>query len=160
MTILGIDPGYARLGYGVISGERNAPKLVAAGILPISKGTPSEILKEIKSGMDRLFDDYRPDRCAIEKLYFAKNQTTGLRVAEARGVILLAAAERNIPIREYAPNEVKSYIAGYGLADKKSVLKMVRLILREPELHVIDDASDALALALVEGGRSTIHRKS
>ena len=89
---------------------------------------------------------------AIEKLFFAKNTKTALAVAQARGVILLATKERGIRIKEYTPNEVKLGVTGYGFADKKAVLKMVRLILRKQNLKVIDDASDALALAILSTG--------
>ena len=85
----------------------------------------------------------------IEKLFFAKNQKTAMAVAQARGAILLAAEEAGLTIKEYAPNEVKLGIAGYGFADKKAILKMVRLMLKKPDLAVIDDASDALALAIM-----------
>jgi crossover junction endodeoxyribonuclease RuvC len=85
----------------------------------------------------------------IERLYFATNQKTAIAVAEARGIILLSAAEAGLPIKEYAPNEVKTGVAGYGLADKKAVLKMVKLTLGMQDLKVIDDASDALAIAIM-----------
>jgi crossover junction endodeoxyribonuclease RuvC len=85
----------------------------------------------------------------IEKLYFAKNQKTAIAVAQARGVVLLSVGEHGIPVKEYTPNEVKSGITGYGFSDKKAVLKMVRLILGKHDLKIIDDASDALAIAIV-----------
>lgn len=100
---------------------------------------------------------HKPDVLAIEKLYFAKNQKTALAVAQARGVILLAGKEHGLRIREYAPNEVKIGVTGYGAADKKAVLKMVRLILKRPDLSVIDDASDALALAILAANERLIH---
>lgn len=152
MISLGIDPGTRRVGYGVILQEKNEAIFVEAGILEIKSTDDIGALKEIKKGLDKIILKHKPDVLAIEKLYFAKNQKTALAVAQARGVILLAAAEQGIRIREYAPNEVKMGVTGYGAADKKAVLKMVRLILKTPGLSVIDDASDALALAILAAG--------
>ena len=157
MISLGIDPGTRRIGYGIVRtgvsaanmDGSNSVEFVDAGILSIeSKDDPSALV-ETKRGMDALIEKYRPE--SIEKLFFAKNQKTALAVAQARGVILLAAREHGIRIREYAPNEVKLAITGYGFADKKAVLKMVRLTLRRNDIDVIDDASDALALAIIGG---------
>ena len=159
MISLGIDPGTRRIGYGIVRtgvsaanmDGSNSVEFVDAGILSIeSKDDPSALV-ETKRGMDALIEKYRPESIAIEKLFFAKNQKTALAVAQARGVILLAAREHGIRIREYAPNEVKLAITGYGFADKKAVLKMVRLTLRRNDIDVIDDASDALALAIIGG---------
>jgi len=149
MITLGIDPGTRRIGYGVVSKEKGALRLVCADILEIKTKDDVSALEETKKGIDALIKKYKPDVLAIERLFFAKNQKTALAVAQARGVILLAAKERGTPIKEYTPNEVKLGITGYGFADKKAVLKMVRLILGEHELKVIDDASDALALAII-----------
>jgi len=147
---LGIDPGTRRIGYGIVrNGEQNSIEFVAAGILKIHSADDPSALVETKRGMDALIKKYKPEAIAIEKLFFAKNQKTALAVAQARGVILLAARERRVPIQEYTPNEVKSAIAGYGHADKQAILKMVRLTLGKPDLKVIDDASDALALAIL-----------
>ncbi len=153
MIALGIDPGTRRVGYGVVRGEGSAVSFVAAGILKISGVDDASALVETKRGTDALIEKYRPRVLGIEKLYFAKNEKTAIAVAQARGVILLAAREKKIPIKEYAPNEVKLGIAGYGFADKKAVLKMVRLILGKHDLAIIDDASDALALAIMTAGR-------
>jgi crossover junction endodeoxyribonuclease RuvC len=152
MIALGIDPGTRRIGYGVV--ECNGPTVlfVAAGILSITSTNDVSALEETKKGLDSLIKKHRPDVVAIEKLFFAKNTKTALAVAQARGVILLAIKERGVRIKEYTPNEVKSGVAGYGFADKKAVLKMVRLILNKKDLAVIDDASDALALAILSTG--------
>lgn len=152
MIALGIDPGTRRIGYGVILQEQNEAIFVEAGIMPIKSTDDISALYELKKGLGKLIAKHEPDVLAIEKLYFAKNQKTALAVAQARGVILLAAREHGIRIREYAPNEVKMGVTGYGAADKKAVLKMVRLILKKPGLSVIDDASDALALAILAAG--------
>jgi crossover junction endodeoxyribonuclease RuvC len=149
MTILGIDPGTRRIGYGVVRKEGSDACFVVAGILDIVGTDDISALAEVKEGIDALIKKYKPDGFSIEKLYFAKNQKTALAVAQARGVILLSASERGIPIREYAPNEVKLGIAGYGFADKRAMLKMTKLILKTPDLKVIDDASDALAIAIM-----------
>ena len=152
MISLGIDPGTRRIGYGII--QKNAGKLifVAAGILDIKSSDDASALEETKNGIDKLIKKYKPDSMSIEKLYFAKNQKTAIAVAQARGVILLAAKEKGLLTKEYTPNEVKAGVTGYGFADKKAVLKMVRLILGKQDLAVIDDASDALALAIMAAG--------
>ena len=146
--ILGIDPGTSRIGYGVIKKERGALIFLDAGILKVKNPNPQRALLEIKKGLESLIKKWRPDMLAVEKLYFSKNQKTAIEVAQARGVIILAGLEAGIEIREYSPNEIKSGVAGYGFADKKAVAKMVNLILRTPRLKIIDDASDALAIAI------------
>ncbi len=158
MTILGIDPGSRRIGYGVVNMDGGSARYVTAGLLRIAATDDIAALGETKREIDRIITEHRPAFMVVEKLFFSKNQKTAMAVAQARGVILLAAKESGLPIREYTPNEVKMGITGYGLADKKSILKMVRLILGEPDLKVIDDASDALALAIFGGGdRATLH---
>ncbi len=152
MISLGIDPGTRRIGYGVVKREGNVLSMVAAGLLDIKSGDDASALMEAKHGMDSLIKKFKPETAGVERLYFAKNQKTAIAVAQARGVILLAAREARLLIREYTPNEVKLGVAGYGFADKKAVLKMVRLTLGAPTLKVIDDASDALALAIMAAG--------
>ncbi len=150
MTILGIDPGTRRVGYGVIAKSTggNGATFIAADLLPVTAKTDAEALVEIKRAMDALIKKIQPDIVAIEKLFFSKNQTTGIQVAEARGVILLAAAEHGCAIREFTPNEVKLACTGSGASDKKSVAKMVKMSLNIPALNVIDDVTDAIAIAL------------
>ncbi len=157
MIAIGIDPGTRRVGYGVILQEQSEAIFVAAGILEIKSMDDVGALFEIKKGVDALINKHKPDVLAIEKLFFAKNQKTALAVAQARGVILLAAREKNVRLREYSPNEVKIGVTGYGAADKKAVLKMVQLILKQPGMKMIDDASDALALAILAAGDRLIH---
>lgn len=156
MIALGIDPGTDRVGYGIVRKEGGTFSYIDAGILAVSRGAAHIKLRDIKRGVDHLFATHAPQACAIEKLFFAKNQKTALRVAEARGVLLLSIADAGVPLFEYAPNEVKLGIAGDGSADKRAVLKMVRLTLREPALSVIDDASDALALAILACGERNL----
>jgi crossover junction endodeoxyribonuclease RuvC len=148
MIIIGIDPGIDRAGYGVIEKQGATLLLREAGILKVGKLRGADALFEIKKELELLIAKYKPEILATEKLFFMKNQTSGIQIAEARGVILLAAREHNLEIREYAPTEVKMSVAGYGQADKIAVAKMVRLILKAPDLSVIDDASDALAIAI------------
>lgn len=149
INILGIDPGTKRAGFGLISKTGNNLKFLDAGIINVGKSTENESLLIIKKQLDSLIKNYSPAVFSIESLFFSKNQKTAMSVAEARGVCLLSALEKNIPILEFSPNEVKSAIAGFGFADKKAILKMVRLILKEPKLDIVDDASDALALAIM-----------
>ena len=149
MITLGIDPGTRRIGYGLVRAEGSVLHFLAAGILTIKSREDLGALRETKQGVDALIRKWKPGVLAIEKLYFAKNKKTGLAVAHARGVIALSGLERGLEIREYAPNEVKANLTGYGFADKKAVLKMARLILCEPRLKIIDDASDALGIAIV-----------
>ena len=152
MIALGIDPGTRRIGYGVVDARNGVVKFVSAGLLKITATEDVAALQETKQEIDRLIAEYRPDVVAVEKLFFAKNQKTAIAVAQSRGVILLATKEQGIRIKEYTPNEVKLGVTGYGFADKKAVLKMVRLILNKNDLKIIDDASDALALAIFSAG--------
>ncbi len=150
MIALGIDPGTRRVGYGVVEKKKDGVlRFVAAGILKIKGTDDVTALAETKKGISTIIKKYRPDLLGIEKLFFAKNQRTAMAVAQARGVLILAATEAGVPIKEYTPNEIKLGVTGYGLADKKAVLKMVRLILGKQNLKVIDDASDALAGAIM-----------
>lgn len=149
MIILGIDPGTRRIGYGAIESERGKYKLLEAGILKIESKDDRGSLLETKKRLEALIKKWKPGVFAIEKLYFAKNQKTAIAVAQARGAIILSAIESGLEIRELDPSEVKSGVAGYGNADKKAVFKMVKLILGLPELDILDDASDALAIAIV-----------
>lgn len=149
MITLGIDPGTRRVGYGAVEEKSGELKFLGAGLLKIKSRDDLGALKEIASGLKKLAKKFEPEVLSIERLYFAKNRKTAIAVAQARGAVLLAATELRLKVQEYSPNEVKAAIAGYGHADKKAVLKMVRLILKEPDLDVIDDASDALALAIL-----------
>lgn len=153
MIALGIDPGTRRIGYGIVRQENGALEFIAAGILKIEGADDSTALDEAKRSIDLIINKYQPEIAAVEKLYFAKNQKTAIAVAQARGVILLAIQESGLTLRECTPNEVKLGVTGYGSADKKAVLKMVRLLLGKYDLDVIDDASDALALAILACGK-------
>ncbi len=145
---LGIDPGTAILGYGVVSGDRD-PEMVAYGVIRTENTlTPEKRLQRLYDAVSRLIAEYLPDAVAVEQLFFSKNVTTALPVMQARGVVLLAAANADVPISEYRPNEVKQAIAGYGKADKAQMQEMVRILLRLDAIPHPDDAADALAIAI------------
>jgi len=152
MIILGIDPGTARVGYGVIKKEGGKVLFLDAGILKIKKQEGQHIFLQIKIGLEQIIKKWRPEILAVEKVYFSKNQKTAMSVAEARGVIILTGLEAGLKVKEFSPNEVKAGITGYGHADKQGVAKMVNLALETPRLKVIDDASDALAIAIFAAG--------
>ncbi len=148
MTILGIDPGSRRIGYGLIKKEKGIFSYLEAGLLKIESKNDTDALAETRTGLLEIIAKFKPDMCGVEKLYFVQNQTTGIAVGQSRGVILLTLTEANIPVKEFTPNEVKSRVTGYGLSDKKAIEKMVSILLRQKELKLIDDAWDALAIAL------------
>lgn len=153
MIILGIDPGTKRVGYGVVKKEFGKIELLDAGLIAIKKSGSLKELKDVGDGVEKLIEKFKPEKFAIEKLYFAKNQKTGIEVSQSRGVVLFVALKKGLKVEEYSPNEVKAGVTGYGLADKRSILKMVKLILKEPGLNIIDDASDALAVAIMSANR-------
>ncbi len=148
MVILGIDPGTHRVGYGLIESTPRDCHYIAAGLLPLGRKDPPLQLFHIRQEVASLIRTFTPRGMALEKLYFTKNQKTAMDVAQARGAILLTAAEYSLPVAEFGPREVKTHLTGYGSADKTAILKMVRICLHYPSLRLIDDASDALALAL------------
>lgn len=148
MIILGIDPGTATTGYGLIKKEK-ALELVDYGCIKTSKNLSSpERLKELYNQLDNLIKKYKPDIVAVEDIFFFKNLKTVIKVSEARGVILLAASRLNIPVVEYTPLQVKQAVVGYGRAEKMQVQKMVKVLLNLKEAPKSDDAADALAIAI------------
>lgn len=152
MIILGIDPGLAIVGWGVLQSDRGHFALLAAGAIRTPAGHPiPERLAMIYEDMQALIERYRPDEMAIEELFFDKNITTGIPVAEARGVILLAAQQHRMPIGEYTPMQVKQAVVGYGKAEKRQVIAMVTSHLRLPAPPKPDDTADAIAVALCHG---------
>ena len=149
MIILGIDPGLATLGYGVIEADNNKRRLIQFGTLTTPAGQPMpQRLRAIYQGMNQLLDIYRPDEVAFEELFFSKNITTGIAVSHARGVALLAVVQRTDELYEYTPMQIKQAVTGYGGADKHQVQQMVRMLLKMKEIARPDDAADALAVAL------------
>ena len=152
MRILGIDPGYAIVGYGVLEFDNVRFKVVNYGDITTAPETPFEKrLLEIHTDMCSILDKFKPDCMSIEKLYFNTNTTTAIDVAQARGVIMLAAAQRKIPIYEYTPLQVKVAVTGYGRAEKQQMQEMVRNILRLNAVPRPDDTADALAIAICHG---------
>ena len=151
MIVLGVDPGTALLGYGLVEddGQGNQPQSVLHGALATAAGAPMpERLAVLYDQLTTLLREHRPDVLAIEQLFFARNVTTAIAVGQARGVVLLAAAKANVEVVEYSPSEIKHAVVGYGKADKAQMQEMVRLILGLPEPPRPDDAADALAVAL------------
>ena len=157
MLILGIDPGTATTGYGILNkeGDRTIPVAFGA-ILTSPKETPANRLKSIYEQLGRLFDTYKPDVLVTERLFFAKNETTAFSVGRTVGVVLLLAAQRGIPTVEYTPNEVKQAVVGYGGAEKKQVQFMVQRILGLSEMPKPDDAADALAICICHAHSAAI----
>ncbi len=146
---LGIDPGTATLGFGVVALEDGRLRLVDAGCIRTSSSqTDAERLRQIHQSLALLLDEHRPQRIAIERLYFQRNVQTAMTVGQARGVALLVAAQRGLPIDEPTPNEVKQSVCGNGSADKQQVATMVARLLGVNLAGVADDATDALALAI------------
>ena len=149
MFILGIDPGYAIIGYGCISFSKGSYIPVGYGAITTHADTPfNQRLEDIYIKMCEILKLYKPEAIAIEKLYFNNNQKTAICVAEARGVILLAAQLAKVPVFEYTPLQVKSAVAGYGQATKQQVMKMTQRLLRLSEIPKPDDTADALAIAI------------
>lgn len=145
---LGIDPGTARLGYGVIRGGLQ-PKLIDAGLIETWPDEPmADRLVTLYEGVQELLAEFSPDVLAVEQLFFARNVTTAISVGQARGVVILAAAQAKVPVAEYTPSEIKHAIAGYGKADKPQMQEMVRMILKLSRVPQPDDAADALAVAI------------
>lgn len=148
MITLGIDPGTARLGYGVVDSAGEA-RALAYGVVESRRGVPmAERLVVLFEGVQALIAEHRPESLAVEQLFFARNVTNALSVGQARGVVLLAGARAGLTIAEYSPAEVKQAVTGYGKADKPQMQEMVRLILRLDRVPTPDDAADALAVAL------------
>lgn len=149
MRIIGIDPGTGILGFGVIDVVGSKITMVDAGVITTPPHTPhDERLEDIFHSLTEIMEATKPDACSVEKLFFTKNVTTAMTVAEARGVALLVARLHKIPIAEYTPPQIKQTISGYGKADKKQVQEMVRLQLGLKEVPKPDDCADALAAAI------------
>jgi crossover junction endodeoxyribonuclease RuvC len=149
MCILGIDPGTATTGYGLIRETHSGVESLEYGIISTSSEESMEKrLQKIYLDVRKILNLHRPDSCAVEKLFFSRNVTTAISVGQARGVILLALAEENIPLAEYTPNEIKQAVAGYGGAGKRQIQIMVQNILNLTEMPKPDDAADALAIAI------------
>lgn len=151
MLVIGFDPGSAITGFGVISGRGNRLTHIEHGAIRTSpKNATAERLQSLFHDAEALIERIKPDAVAIERLYFKQNVSTGILVAQARGVLLLAAANANCVIGEYSPTEMKTAVTGYGRADKGQLQEMVRRLLNLSEIPRPDDAADALALAICQ----------
>ena len=149
MIVLGIDPGTAALGYGVVEREGATLRSLDVGCIVTSPDLPlGHRLRIIHDAVSELIATHRPDLVGVERLFFSKNVQTAFAVGQARGVVILAAAQHDIDVREATPNEVKSAVAGYGAADKTQVGRMVATILGLAAVPTPDDAADALAVAI------------
>ena len=149
MVVLGIDPGYALMGWGVVESEGSLMKLINYGCIETKAGVPMQNrLRTLQLGIRDLLNIYRPDDVAFEELFFARNVTTALMVGAARGAAIIAAAEYTENLYEYTPMQIKQAITGYGKADKKQIQQMVKLLLKMEEIPKPDDAADAIACAI------------
>ncbi len=152
MIILGIDPGYAIIGYGILEYKNNKFRVITYGAITTDANMDMfDRFKKIHDELNIIIELYKPEFMAIEELFFNSNQKTAINVAQARGVLLLSALNRNIPIFEYTPLQVKQSVAGYGRADKQQVQQMVKLLLNLEKVPKPDDTADALAIAICHG---------
>jgi crossover junction endodeoxyribonuclease RuvC len=160
-VILGLDPGLGTTGFGVV--ERRGPsrvRFLGTGVIRTPTKTPdSQRLVILYRDVRELLERYSPDMVAIERLFFSKNITTGIQVAQARGILLLACGERSMEIGEYSPMQIKSTVGGYGKASKREMQEMVKRLLRLPDIPRPDDAADALAVALCHSFQAGLSRK-
>ena len=156
MRILGIDPGIAIVGFGLIESDRGAMRMLQYGAVTTEAGLPlATRLVQIEDDMRALIQQLRPDEIAIEELFFSKNITTGIAVAHGRGVVLCTAERLGVPIYEYTPMQVKQAVVGYGLAEKCQVMDMTKRLLKLKAVPKPDDAADALAIAICHARSAT-----
>ncbi len=157
MRILGIDPGTAITGFGVIDYDGKGFKFVDAGVIRTPKEQPmNERLSTVYDEMHELLKEFKPDVMSIELLFFARNVTTAMTVGQSRGIVMLAATQSGIPIYEYTPMQVKQAVTGYGKADKKQIQEMVKKLLKLDQIPKPDDAADGLAVAITHAGQKVI----
>ena len=152
MIVLGIDPGYAIVGWGVVDYQNTRFRPLAYGAIT----TPADM--EFSARLERIYDEmslilakYKPQEASVEELFFTNNKTTGIGVGQARGVILLACRKAGVPVSEYTPMQVKQAVVGYGKAKKKHVMEMTKVLLSLPSVPKPDDTADALAMAICHG---------
>lgn len=156
MRILGIDPGIATIGFAILDSSKTTYKLITCGVVTTPAHTSlSSRLEQIYDDMQNIFEMFKPDAVSIEELFFNTNITTGISVAHGRGVILLACRKAGVKVYEYTPLQVKQSVVGYGRAEKKQVMDMVKRICNLPEAPKPDDAADAVALALCHARSAT-----
>lgn len=161
MLILGIDPGYAIVGFGVLESAGGRQRLVRCGTIntPAGMALPARLL-QIARDMETLIGQFHPQAMAIEELFFNHNVTTGIGVAQARGVILMTAEKLSVPVYEYNPSQVKQAVVGYGKAEKRQVMDMTKRLLGLSSVPKPDDAADAVAIALCHARSSTSQLKA
>ncbi len=161
MLILGIDPGYAIVGFGVLESAGGWQRLVRCGAIntPAGMALPARLL-QIARDMETLIGQFHPQAMAIEELFFNHNVTTGIGVAQARGVILMTAEKLSVPVYEYNPSQVKQAVVGYGKAEKRQVMDMTKRLLGLSSVPKPDDAADAVAIALCHARSSTSQLKA
>ncbi len=149
MIILGIDPGTATTGYGIIKKTKQKLKCLGYGCIKTDPcWTPGERLKKINNELNKLIRQYKPTVLAVENVYFFKNLKTAMPVSQAKGVVLLTAAKKKIPIYEFTPLQIKTAVTGYGKADKKQIKEMIKILLELKNVPSPDDAADALGAAI------------
>ena len=154
--ILGVDPGFATIGFGLIAAEKASVQMLRYGAITTPAGMPfAQRLNLIYEDMNELLALTKPDAVAIEELFFNTNITTGIQVAHGRGIILLCCERNGVPIFEYTPSQVKQAVVGYGKAEKRQIMDMTRRILRLSAIPKPDDAADGLALALCHARSAT-----
>lgn len=149
LTVLGIDPGLGRLGYGVVRLRDGQLRLQTFGTIETPAGSPvADRLATLHRRLGQLIVKHRPDRLAVEQLFFSTNVKTAMSVSQARGVVMLTAAEHRLPVGEFSPPTVKQAVTGYGQSDKRQVQRMLQLLFRLPRPPHPDDAADAIAVAI------------
>lgn len=152
MRILGIDPGTATTGFGLIEKKGSSLSFLDAGVILTPAGEPMHLrLKTIYDELSALVKELKPELISVEQLFFATNVTTAISVGQARGIVLLAAAQAGVPVVEFTPLQVKQAVTGYGKATKQQVQEMVRMLLKLNAIPKPDDAADALAVAISAG---------
>lgn len=160
MRILGIDPGVAIVGYGVIEYNQNQFKVIDYGKITTPAHTPlPKRLKLVYDGMTQLVETFKPDIVAMEELFFNTNVTTAIAVGHARGVLVLGAENAGVPVSEYTPLQIKQAVTGYGRADKNQVQQMVKMFLNLTEVPKPDDTADALAVAICHAHSASLSNK-
>ena len=161
LRIIGIDPGYAIVGYGVLDYQGNRFSVVDYGVITTDADLPfGKRLDSIYTELDALLARHRPAAMSLEKLFFTQNQKTAIDVAQARGVIMLCGVRAGLEVHEYTPLQVKSSVVGYGKAEKQQVMQMTKTLLRLAAVPRPDDAADALAVAICHGhsASSSLHK--
>lgn len=154
MIIMGIDPGIATMGFGIISSQNNKLEHIRHGVVTTKAGVPLHYrLLTVYEDLSELISVYKPDEAAVEELFFGKNTKTAIPVSHARGVILLACAKSGIPVAEYKPSQIKQAVVGFGNAEKQQIMQMTTHILNLPRIPRPDDAADALAIAITHANQ-------